>query len=234
MSPRTQELPLSNNLKISDHSNMSIPFTCFFSIIIACSLVIVYPWHRHTFATLSFVAEIFIFLYVGMDALDIEKWRVVSSRYSETRVDISKSKQYPMICNYIIGGLCIYLEIVVMLFFFLICSAQKDLFLLVRVYWYWFWSAEQPLFSLCHLCPTWPRSINMRKSALSSRFELKIPVSSFRWPSFTWPTIYDFAISEFADYNLVGWSNARCCFHGSCLQPGKNISKIRMLTLYCA
>lgn len=118
MSPRTQELPLSNNLKISDHSNMSIPFTCFFSIIIACSLVIVYPWHRHTFATLSFVAEIFIFLYVGMDALDIEKWRVVSSRYSETRVDISKSKQYPMICNYIIGGLCIYLEIVVMLFFF--------------------------------------------------------------------------------------------------------------------
>ncbi|KAK8557396.1 hypothetical protein V6N13_013668 [Hibiscus sabdariffa] len=33
---------------------------------------------RHAFATLSFVAEIFIFLYVGMDALDIEKWRVVS------------------------------------------------------------------------------------------------------------------------------------------------------------
>ncbi|KAL8034865.1 hypothetical protein ABFS82_12G057700 [Erythranthe guttata] len=47
-----------------------------------------YTWHnvtensrittKHTFATLSFVAEIFIFLYVGMDALDIEKWRVVS------------------------------------------------------------------------------------------------------------------------------------------------------------
>jgi len=36
---------------------------------------------RHAFATLSFVAEIFIFLYVGMDALDIEKWRVVSGRY---------------------------------------------------------------------------------------------------------------------------------------------------------
>ncbi|KAK6130478.1 hypothetical protein DH2020_035771 [Rehmannia glutinosa] len=49
-----------------------------------------YTWHnvtensrvttKHTFATLSFVAEIFIFLYVGMDALDIDKWRVVSSR----------------------------------------------------------------------------------------------------------------------------------------------------------
>ncbi|GMP60667.1 hypothetical protein CsSME_00023430 [Camellia sinensis var. sinensis] len=33
---------------------------------------------RHAFATLSFVAEIFIFLYVGMDALDIEKWRFVN------------------------------------------------------------------------------------------------------------------------------------------------------------
>ncbi|KAF8387925.1 hypothetical protein HHK36_026587 [Tetracentron sinense] len=47
-----------------------------------------YTWHnvtessrvttKHAFATLSFVAEIFIFLYVGMDALDIEKWRYVS------------------------------------------------------------------------------------------------------------------------------------------------------------
>ncbi|EPS58707.1 sodium/hydrogen exchanger, partial [Genlisea aurea] len=47
-----------------------------------------YTWHnvtensrvttKHAFATLSFVAETFIFLYVGMDALDIEKWRVVS------------------------------------------------------------------------------------------------------------------------------------------------------------
>jgi len=37
---------------------------------------------RHSFATLSFVAEIFIFLYVGMDALDIEKWKFVSDRYS--------------------------------------------------------------------------------------------------------------------------------------------------------
>ncbi|KAL9353379.1 hypothetical protein Peur_019032 [Populus x canadensis] len=47
-----------------------------------------YTWHnvtessrittKHAFATWSFVAEIFIFLYVGMDALDIEKWKVVS------------------------------------------------------------------------------------------------------------------------------------------------------------
>ncbi|KAE8735001.1 Sodium/hydrogen exchanger 2 [Hibiscus syriacus] len=47
-----------------------------------------YTWHnvtessrvttKHAFATLSFVAEIFIFLYVGMDALDVEKWRVIS------------------------------------------------------------------------------------------------------------------------------------------------------------
>ncbi|KAL3750280.1 hypothetical protein ACJRO7_011300 [Eucalyptus globulus] len=48
-----------------------------------------YTWHnvtessrittKHAFATLSFVAETFIFLYVGMDALDIEKWRFVSN-----------------------------------------------------------------------------------------------------------------------------------------------------------
>ncbi|KAF8401558.1 hypothetical protein HHK36_012500 [Tetracentron sinense] len=48
-----------------------------------------YTWHnvtessrittKHAFATLSFVAEIFIFLYVGMDALDIEKWRFVNN-----------------------------------------------------------------------------------------------------------------------------------------------------------
>ncbi|KAK8682796.1 hypothetical protein V6N13_055170 [Hibiscus sabdariffa] len=47
-----------------------------------------YTWHnvtessrvttKHAFATASFVAEIFIFLYVGMDALDIEKWNVIS------------------------------------------------------------------------------------------------------------------------------------------------------------
>ncbi|PPR85254.1 hypothetical protein GOBAR_AA35438 [Gossypium barbadense] len=46
-----------------------------------------YTWHnvtessrvttKHTFATLSFVAETFIFLYVGMDALDISTWRII-------------------------------------------------------------------------------------------------------------------------------------------------------------
>ncbi|KAJ8511065.1 hypothetical protein OPV22_001499 [Ensete ventricosum] len=47
-----------------------------------------YTWHnvtessrvttKHSFATLSFIAETFLFLYVGMDALDIEKWKFVS------------------------------------------------------------------------------------------------------------------------------------------------------------
>ncbi|KAM0942526.1 putative cation/H+ exchanger, cation/H+ exchanger, CPA1 family, sodium/solute symporter superfamily [Dioscorea sansibarensis] len=34
---------------------------------------------RHTFATLSFIAETFIFLYVGMDALDLEKWKMTKT-----------------------------------------------------------------------------------------------------------------------------------------------------------
>ncbi|KAJ8534424.1 hypothetical protein K7X08_016152 [Anisodus acutangulus] len=45
-----------------------------------------YAWHnvtdssristRHAFEAMSFIAETFIFLYVGMDALDIEKWKM--------------------------------------------------------------------------------------------------------------------------------------------------------------
>ncbi|PSS01479.1 Sodium/hydrogen exchanger 2 like [Actinidia chinensis var. chinensis] len=48
-----------------------------------------YAWHnvtessrittKHAFATLSFICELFIFLYVGMDALDIEKWKFISN-----------------------------------------------------------------------------------------------------------------------------------------------------------
>ncbi|KAK4482224.1 hypothetical protein RD792_009370 [Penstemon davidsonii] len=34
---------------------------------------------RYGFETMSFIGETFIFFYVGMDALDIEKWRLVSS-----------------------------------------------------------------------------------------------------------------------------------------------------------
>nr|XP_010913183.1 sodium/hydrogen exchanger 4 [Elaeis guineensis] len=50
-----------------------------------------YAWHnvsdnsrtttRHVFATLSFMAETFIFLYVGMDALDIEKWKTTKTSW---------------------------------------------------------------------------------------------------------------------------------------------------------
>ncbi|MQM21007.1 hypothetical protein Taro_054037, partial [Colocasia esculenta] len=35
----------------------------------------------HSFATMSFIAETFIFLYVGMDALDIEKWKVSKTSF---------------------------------------------------------------------------------------------------------------------------------------------------------
>lgn len=65
--------------------DLSAILTVFF-----CGIVMShYTWHnvtessrvttKHTFATLSFIAEIFIFLYVGMDAWDIEKWKLVQS-----------------------------------------------------------------------------------------------------------------------------------------------------------
>ncbi|XP_039824262.1 sodium/hydrogen exchanger 2-like isoform X3 [Panicum virgatum] len=54
-----------------------------------------YTWHnvtessrvttKHAFATLSFIAETFLFLYVGMDALDIEKWKIVGQTYSPVK-----------------------------------------------------------------------------------------------------------------------------------------------------
>lgn len=69
---------------VAELFNLSGILTVFF-----CGIVMShYTWHnvsessrvttKHSFATLSFIAEVFIFVYVGMDALDIEKWRFVS------------------------------------------------------------------------------------------------------------------------------------------------------------
>lgn len=44
--------------------------------------------NRHTFAMMSFIAETFIFLYVGMDAFDIEKWRMSKLRYYFLNVEL--------------------------------------------------------------------------------------------------------------------------------------------------
>ncbi|KAG0557005.1 hypothetical protein M758_11G091800 [Ceratodon purpureus] len=53
-----------------------------------------YTWHnvtrnsrtttKHSFATMSFIAETFIFLYVGMDALDLDKWKQSQSSFKES------------------------------------------------------------------------------------------------------------------------------------------------------
>ncbi|MCD9641752.1 Sodium/hydrogen exchanger 2 [Datura stramonium] len=74
--------------------SLSAILTVFF-----CGIVMShYTWHnvtensrvttKHTFATLSFIAEIFIFLYVGMDTLDMEKWKFVSDSL-ETSVKVT-------------------------------------------------------------------------------------------------------------------------------------------------
>ncbi|CAK9146255.1 unnamed protein product [Ilex paraguariensis] len=66
---------------IAELLNLSGILTVFF-----CGIVMShYTWHnvtassrittKHAFATISFIAETFIFLYVGMDALDIDKWK---------------------------------------------------------------------------------------------------------------------------------------------------------------
>ncbi|XP_065862488.1 sodium/hydrogen exchanger 4 isoform X2 [Euphorbia lathyris] len=53
-----------------------------------------YAWHnltessrittRHVFAMMSYVAETFIFLYVGMDALDIQKWKTSKTNFGSS------------------------------------------------------------------------------------------------------------------------------------------------------
>ncbi|URE02390.1 Sodium hydrogen exchanger [Musa troglodytarum] len=71
---------------MAELSQLSGILTVFF-----CGIVMShYAWHnvtensrittRHIFATMSFIAETFIFLYVGMDALDIEKWKAMKTR----------------------------------------------------------------------------------------------------------------------------------------------------------
>ncbi|KAF2307163.1 hypothetical protein P3X46_035166 [Hevea brasiliensis] len=74
--------------------NLSGILTVFF-----CGIVMShYTWHnvtessrittKHAFATMSFIAETFIFVYVGMDAFDIEKWKG-SNASAATSVTIS-------------------------------------------------------------------------------------------------------------------------------------------------
>nr|AEK81534.1 Na+/H+ antiporter [Diplachne fusca] len=69
---------------LAELSDLSGILTVFF-----CGIVMShYTWHnvtessrvtnKHAFATLSFFAETFVFFYVGMDALDIEKWKFAS------------------------------------------------------------------------------------------------------------------------------------------------------------
>lgn len=69
---------------VAELLNLSGILTVFFCGILMSH----YTWHnvtessrtttRHTFATFSFIAETFIFLYVGMDALDKEKWKLTN------------------------------------------------------------------------------------------------------------------------------------------------------------
>ncbi|CAB4308519.1 unnamed protein product [Prunus armeniaca] len=69
---------------VAELSDLSGILTIFFCGILMSH----YAWHnvtessrittRNVFAMMSFIAETFIFLYVGMDALDIEKWKITT------------------------------------------------------------------------------------------------------------------------------------------------------------
>jgi hypothetical protein len=46
---------------------------------------------RHAFASLSYISETFLFLYVGMDALDIEKWKFASDSSAKCCLHLKSS-----------------------------------------------------------------------------------------------------------------------------------------------
>lgn len=109
--------------------------------------------YRHAFATLSFGCEIFIFLYVGMDALDIEKWRFVSDRWGCNQIS-----------QFITSRLSCTISMIPWLFT-LSLSALERQFEWVQYFWDWFWLEEPHLCSLYHLYPISQGSHRTRKSA---------------------------------------------------------------------
>ncbi|XP_020523433.1 sodium/hydrogen exchanger 4 isoform X8 [Amborella trichopoda] len=103
---------------LSEFLDLSGILTIFFCGIIMSH----YAWHnvsessgittRHAFATMSFVAQTFIFLYVGMDALDIEKWKMTKSRDSLIRGQFeAKVFGEKAICIYILRAHVFLLDI---------------------------------------------------------------------------------------------------------------------------
>ncbi|KAF2303799.1 hypothetical protein GH714_023481 [Hevea brasiliensis] len=77
-----------------------------------------YAWHnvtessqvttRHIFAMMSYIAETFIFLYVGMDELDIEKWKS-----SKLRFQVKKKHFFQNFITIMLfgGGRCFHFSI---------------------------------------------------------------------------------------------------------------------------
>ena len=127
--------------------------------------------YRHAFATLSFVAEIFIFLYVGMDALDIEKWRFVSDRYDFLFTN------YVHLILLIVEPNVWYLwhivnikfsynyQLTLLLLLDFTFAALENQWQWFQYCWVWYFLEEQHLCSPYLSCLTYPKSLNMKNSA---------------------------------------------------------------------
>lgn len=112
---------------------------------------------RHAFATLSFISEIFIFLYVGMDALDIEKWRLVRERYIFSHSAIH---------------LYWYLTYILTIGFHL--SVLEHQFRLAQYFWVCLWLEELLLSFPCHSYPTWPKRPQTKRLTLTDKYDSKL------------------------------------------------------------
>lgn len=164
------------------------------------------PQCRHTFAALSFVAETFIFLYVGMDALDIEKWKVVSDRYQYYTFVPSFIHEFSTLLAFLNGHPTFSprtsIEVSAILLGLILVGRAAFVF---------------PLSILSNFKKSPREKIDFKQQVRTLVF-----IPTLQGPYLViYLLLSSFHQKLFADYDMVGWTHARCCVHGPCLQPGK-------------
>jgi len=156
--------------------------------------------HRHAFATLSFISETFLFLYVGMDALDIEKWKIVSQTYRHV-LSLFLCLDCPS------RSFFFFLN----LYFFIMCSPVKSIALSSTILALVLVSRAAFVFPLSFLSNLTKKTPN-GKISFRQQVSLKLTniLTSYALLKQLLCSLHDIGHSG---YCLVGGSHERCCVH---------------------